>query len=99
MSLSVYNFSDNLVVRFKQWLSPEGIRYFQLLKHFHGRVDPILRLNYKRKGLPVHPVHLRDGIPIRNWMRQQPELKPESGYNAMLISDGWTALVELAIQK
>lgn len=30
---------------------------------------PVLRLNFNRKHIPFHPVGLREGMQIRNWMR------------------------------
>lgn len=53
----------------KKYLGEENLRYFRHLKGLKGSVFPILKLNYKRKGIPMHPVRLREGMQIRNWMR------------------------------
>lgn len=53
----------------KKHLGEENLRYFRHLKGLNGSVFPILKLNYKRKGIPIHPVGLREGMQIRNWMR------------------------------
>ena len=54
----------------KKYLGEENIRYFRHLKGLTGSVFPVLRLNSKRKFIPVHPVGLREGMQIRNWMRE-----------------------------
>ena len=54
----------------KKYLGEENLRYFRHLKGLKGSVFPILKLNYKRKGIPIHPVGLREGMQIRNWMRE-----------------------------
>ena len=54
----------------KQYLGEENIRYFRHLKGLKGEVFPTLRLNQKKKLIPVHPVYLREGMQIRNWMRR-----------------------------
>ena len=54
----------------KKYLGEENLRYFRHLKCLKGSVFPILKLNYKRKGIPIHPVGLREGMQIRNWMRE-----------------------------
>ena len=53
----------------KKYLGEENIRYFRHLKGLTGSVFPVLRLNSKRKFIPVHPVGLREGMQIRNRMR------------------------------
>lgn len=54
----------------KKYLGEENLRYFRHLKGLKGSVFPILKLNYKRKGIPIHPVGLREGMQIRNWLRE-----------------------------
>lgn len=52
----------------RKYLGDENLRYFKHLKGLKGSVFPVLKLNAK-KGIPVHPVGLREGMQIRNWMR------------------------------
>lgn len=68
--------NDELYVKtLKTWLGEENVRYFKHLKGLKGAVFPVLKLNMDRKGLPVHPVHLREGMQIRNFLRTKfPEL-------------------------
>lgn len=68
--------NDELYIKsLKIWLGEENIRYFKHLKGLKGGVFPVLKLNMKRKGLPAHPVHFREGMQIRNYLRTEfPEL-------------------------
>ena len=85
---------DHVVAALREWLGPKGVRYFQLLKSFHGTVSPVLRLNAARKFIPVHPVHLREGMQVRNFLRGFPEC---SEWNAHDYDNNWMAVVEAAI--
>lgn len=60
---------EEYVKALKQWLGEENIRYFKHLKGLKGKVFPVLKLNYNKKGIPAHPVHLREGMQIRNYLR------------------------------
>lgn len=53
----------------RKYLGEENLRYFRHLKGLTGCVFPVLRLNFSRKGIPIHSVRLREGMQIRNWMR------------------------------
>ena len=53
----------------RKYLGEENLRYFRHLKGLKGNVFPILKLNYHKKGVPFHPVGLREGMQTRNWMR------------------------------
>ena len=53
-----------------EYLGEENIRYFKHLKGLTGDVFPVLRINRERKGIPIHPVHLREGMQIRNYLRK-----------------------------
>lgn len=55
----------------KLWLGEENIRWFKHLKGLTGTVFPVLKLNEKRKGMPVYPVWFRDGMSIRNFLREK----------------------------
>lgn len=61
--------TDQHVNALRKYLGEENLRYFRHLKGLKGEVFPVLRLNFIKKGIPVHPVGLREGIQIRNWMR------------------------------
>lgn len=67
---------EKYVEALKNWLGEENVRWFKHLKGLTGEVFLVLRLNAKRKGIPVYPVHFRDGMKIRNFLRSKfPELQ------------------------
>ena len=80
----------------KKYLGEENLRYFRHLKGLKGSVFPILKLNYIRKGIPIHPVGLREGMQIRNWMRENFKEFSEMSQNE--IEKYAKELVEKAIQ-
>ena len=79
----------------KKYLGEENLRYFRHLKGLKGSVFPILKLNYTRKGIPIHPVGLREGMQIRNWMRKN--FKEFNGMHQNKIEKYAKELVEKAI--
>lgn len=81
---------------FKEWLGEEGIRYFKHLLGLKKTVIPLLRLNKERKGVPVHPVHFREGMQIRNWLREHTDLGKES--NSVDLDDIYVKILEEAIK-
>ena len=66
---------DSAVDKFTIWMGDENLRWFKHLKGLFGTYSPVIKLNAKRKFIPVHPVHLREGMQVRNWMRKQIEFK------------------------
>lgn len=51
--------------KFCIWLGPEGIKFFTDLFEKHGKLSVIIR-----DGAIPHPVHFREGMQVRNWMRK-----------------------------
>jgi len=86
---------DSVVEAVGKWLGPENIRWFRFIKHFKGRVDAVLGLNYARKYIPAHPIHLREGMQIRNFMRSLPECE---GWSCDDFDKGWVAVIEQLIK-
>lgn len=87
---------ERLVDRFYEWIGKENLKWFRHLRGLTGTYAPVLRLNHKRKGMPCYPVHLREGMQIRNWMRQQKECV---GFDAHSYDNNWVKLVEITIDK
>ena len=85
-----------LVDDFILWIGDENLRWFKHLKGLTGSYSPVLKLNQKRKGLPVHPVHHREGMQIRNWMRSHDSCKDWTDND---FDDMWVYLVDSAIKK
>jgi hypothetical protein len=83
------------VKKLASWLGEEGVRYFRHLKGLTGTVSPVLRLNVKRKKIPVHPVHFREGMEIRNYLRSLEEC---STWTHADLENRWREIVEEAIK-
>jgi len=90
------NIPEVLINKFYEYIKEENLRYFKHLKGLTGKYDPILKLNMKRKYMLAHPVGLREGMQIRNWMRSQTEC---DGWGQDDFNNNWTKLIELTIQK
>ena len=89
--------SENEMSNFKKWLGEEGIRYFRHLKGLKDTVVPVLKLNKeKNAGVPAWPVHLREGMQIRNWLRGNTELGKK--LNSVELDDCYVSILEEAIR-
>ena len=89
--------SENEMSNFKKWLGEEGIRYFRHLKGLKGTVVPVLKLNKeKNAGVPAWPVHLREGMQIRNWLRGNTELGKK--LDSVELDDCYVSILEEAIR-
>jgi radical SAM superfamily enzyme YgiQ (UPF0313 family) len=74
---------------FIEWLKPEGIEYLKGILKKHGTL-----LAVWMEGDIPHPVHFREGMQIRNWMRTQPEFKNK---DAHWLDDNWADFTKRAI--
>ena len=77
----------NVNERFKKWLRPEGIQWFNDIKKKHGTILAIWK-----EGYIIHTVHFQEGMQVRNWMRQQPEFSDK--LNDHWLDDNWAEFVE-----
>lgn len=87
---------DSLIDKLYAYLGDENVRYFKHLKGLTGTYAPVLRLNFAKKHIPIHPVSWREGMQIRNFLRDQDECKNWKGTD---FDDNWTLLIELTIEK
>lgn len=78
------------------FMGEDNVRYMEIIKRLKGTYNCVLKLNAKKRGLPVHPVHLREGMQIRNWMRDQPEYKTA---NDNILDSEWMVLLDKTIKK
>lgn len=85
---------ETLIDKFYNFLGEENLRYFKHLKGLKGNYSPVLKLNPKKKFIPFHPVHFREGMQIRNWMRSQNECLQWDNCD---FDKYWTKLIELTI--
>lgn len=87
---------DILVDKVSDWMGIDNIIWFKHVKGLKGTVNAVLKLNFKRKHLPVHPIHFREGMQIRNFMRAQMETQ---GWSNEDYDNNWSAVIEKCILK
>jgi hypothetical protein len=83
---------EEMASALREWLGADGLNFFRECKADHDTVSPVLK-TAGSTAIP-HPVHLREGMQIRNWMRKRPECE---GWDAHDYDDRWTTAVEAAI--
>jgi hypothetical protein len=66
---------ESLISELKAYLGKDGLEFFQKCKDTYGTISAV----YMDAGRIPHPVHFREGMQIRNFMRA-------SGY-----CQGWTS--------
>lgn len=59
---------EKYVVSIESWLGPDNVRYFCHLKGLTGTVAPVLKLNAKRRGIPVWSVEYHEMTSVRNYL-------------------------------
>lgn len=70
---------------FKRWLQEDGINFFTDIYKEHGELNVCLDGGKAGDVTLPHPVHFREGMQVRNWMRGIPEyLKLEQEENKNL---------------
>lgn len=79
-----------------EFLGKDNIRWFYWVKRLKGSINCVLKLNFKRKFIPVHPIHLREGMQIRNFMRLLPECKEWTDHD---FDDNWVLVIEVLINQ
>ena len=82
--------SKELVKKTKKWLRETGIEYFQDIKKEHGCIDAV----WNDGGIP-HSVHFREGMQVRNFMRQSKLCKNWTDHD---YDNNWITLIEKCIK-
>jgi hypothetical protein len=77
--------------RFIEWLRPEGVEFFKGLIEEYGTV-----LAVWNEGNIPHSVHFREGMQVRNWMRDQPEFA--DNLDCHWLDNNWAEFVEDSIK-
>lgn len=80
---------EPLVKALRAWLGDDGICFFALCLAEHGTVSPILR-----DGRIPHPVHWREGMNVRNFMRRSGFCE---GWTDHELDESWSEAVEMAL--
>lgn len=81
---------QELVDDTKKWLRPEGITHFKEIKETHGEVAAV----FNDGGIP-HPVHFREGMQVRNFMRSTVYC---TDWTDIDFDDNWVELIERSIK-
>jgi hypothetical protein len=80
-----------LIKKTKDWLGPDGHQFFNELLEVHGTVNAC----WDEGGIP-HPVHFREGMQIRNFMRTSNMC---DDWDAHDFDDNWVELIEKALKE
>lgn len=88
---SLLNYPKTIIPKVKKWLGRDGRKLFSKYKTEHGTVSPV----FMDEGIP-HPVHFREGMQVRNFLRSLPECK---NWNPNELDDNWIQIVEEAISE
>ncbi|HET6255842.1 MAG TPA: hypothetical protein VFE32_17325 [Puia sp.] len=87
---------QSIIEKVAAFIGKENIRWFRHVKGLKGGINVILRLNFQKKKIPVHPIHLREGMQIRNFLRGLPECKTWTHED---FERGWIDVIELLIKQ
>jgi hypothetical protein len=91
--MSPITFSDELLQAVRDWLGEDGLEFFQKCLDDHGKVDPILTVE---GPIPYpHPVHFREGMQVRNFLRTRIEYIDWEDHQ---LDDIWTKVIEQALR-
>jgi len=82
---------SSIIKELKIWLGPDGHDFFNEMLNIHGNISPVLMDD----NIP-HPVHLREGMQVRNFLRTLPECKD---WDCHKLDNYWGVLVKEAIKN
>lgn len=80
--------------KLRKWLGPDGLECFRGYKEKYGTVSPVFSEILEGFDIP-HPVHFREGMFVRNFLRSLPECKD---WDAIKLDDSWIAIIEEVIK-
>lgn len=81
--------STQLIADVKEWLGDEGLAFFKQCQKDYGTVSPVIA------GNPPHPVHFREGMKVRNFMRESEHC---IGWSANDLDDNWIDVIVRSIE-
>lgn len=84
---------NSIAIKVKRWLGPKGISLFRRYKRWTGTVSPVFGIKENR-SIP-HPVHFREGMQVRNFLRTLPECRDWSSHD---LDNNWAAIVDRALE-
>jgi len=84
--------TPELVAYLHDWLGPRGLAFFRRLRRWTGEVSPVFGMKSNR---PIpHPVHLREGMTVRNAMRRSGHCESWTDHD---LDDNWADAVTAAL--
>ena len=86
---------DNIIEQTRRWLGKEGISFFRKILDEHGVINACWAERYKGITIP-HPVHFREGMDVRNFLRTLPECEC---WTAHQLDDRWAKVIEKVIKN
>lgn len=102
--------TSELVAKLREWLGEDGLDFFGSLRRDYGTVAPVLGTHEEQAkyglasgeeptilGMRVipYPVHFRDGMKVRNFLRQSGLCEGWSDHD---YDETWMPLVEAALE-
>ena len=81
--MSKNTLDDTLVAKAKKWLGKDGIKFFSDVKCKYEKIATACWMD----GPIPHPVHFREGMQVRNWLRDN------SDWDFDKIENHWDELI------
>lgn len=78
-----------LIPKLKEWLGIDGINFFKKVKADHGQINAV----WDEGGIP-HSVHFREGMQIRNKLRDL----TDGSWSAYEYDNTWIDIIEECIK-
>jgi len=90
--------SDKFVEATKEWLGKDGIDFFRKNFEEYNTVSPVIM---EEHDLAPHPVHFREGMKVRNFMRSSGFCQNFYGveWDDHDYDNNWEHLIELVIKS
>ncbi len=86
---------EEVFLNLRNWLGKDGRKFFGTCLKMTGTCSPVLKLNMKRSGgVPAHPVHFREGMAVRNFLRDQEGCRDWDYHE---LSNNWKHVVQRAL--
>ena len=86
----------SLIPKVAEFLGEKGVHYFKTIQKIHKRVNPVLRCSTKHGSVFPHPIHFREGMQIRNFLREQDECKDWDQHD---LDNKWSYVIEMVIEE
>lgn len=79
-----------LIEKTHEWLGKDGIDFFKKIKNKYGQYNAV----FTEGGIP-HPVHFREGMQVRNFMRSTGLCEDFDDHD---FDNNWTLLIEKVME-